>query len=85
MGLPPVPGPQDAQRRVAIIVTNSWHDSVTAILAQERDTQIWKGTFTLGDVAVRLMLKMGYQVEDDTEILIRYNVRGRGPKFWTGT
>ena len=25
------------------------------------------------------------QVEDDTEILIRYNVRGRGPKFWTGT
>ena len=26
-----------------------------------------------------------YQVEDDTEILIRYNVRGRGPKFWTGT
>ena len=25
------------------------------------------------------------QVEDDTEILIRYNVWGRGPKFWTGT
>ena len=27
----------------------------------------------------------GHQVEDDTEILIRYNVWGRGPKFWTGT
>ena len=26
-----------------------------------------------------------YQVEDDTEILIRYNVWGRGPKFWTST
>ena len=27
--------------------------------------------------------RCGDQVEDDTEILIRYNVRGRGPKFWT--
>ena len=26
-----------------------------------------------------------HQVKDDTEILIRYNVWGRGPKFWTGT
>ena len=26
-----------------------------------------------------------YQVEDDTEILIRYNVWGSSPKFWTGT
>ena len=25
------------------------------------------------------------QVEDNAEILIRYNVWGRGPKFWTGT
>ena len=33
----------------------------------------------------RVMVESNKQVEDDTEILIRYNVWGRGPKFWTGT
>ena len=30
-------------------------------------------------------LMSGNQVEDDTEILIRHNVWGCGPKFWAGT
>ena len=36
-------------------------------------------------VCVEFLASHFNQVEDNTEILIRYNVWGRGPKFWTGT
>ena len=48
----------------------------------------WAGRVQVGREPARQKALEGYpshQVEDDTEILIRYNVRGRGPKFWTGT
>ena len=47
-------------------------------------TKNWAGPvkFELGQVKITID---HYQVEDDTEILIRYNVWGRGPKFWTRT
>ena len=41
--------------------------------------------FQLSPEHWRTVTKPSLQVEDDTEILIRYNVWGRGPKFWTGT
>ena len=41
-----------------------------------------KRKIVMKPVALRAVVQ---QVEDDTEILNRYNVWGRGPKFWTGT